>query len=70
MKNNKPYCGWFITQATTQKKKIKVVFENNTIIFNSFNECDRYLNMWRGYTSTIVTRKITLLKDKYRYEII
>lgn len=70
MKNNKPYCGWLITQETTQKKKIKVIFDNNTIIFNSFNECDRYLNMWRGYTSTMVTRKITLLKDKYRYEII
>lgn len=71
MKNNRPYKGWIVSQDTTQKKKIKVFFsDNNVKIFNSFGECDRELNMWRGYTSTMVTRKINLLKDKYQYEII
>ena len=71
MKNNRTYKGWTIYQKTTQKKQIKVFFSNNDVkIFNSFSECDRALDMWRGYTSTMVTRKINLLKDKYRYEII
>lgn len=34
-----------ISQETTQKKKILVHFENEDKIFNSFNECDRALNM-------------------------
>lgn len=71
MKTNKPYKGWMVSQQTTQKKKIKVFFsETETKIYDSFNECDRNLDMWRGYTSTMVTRNINLLKDKYHYEII
>ena len=70
LKNNIPYKGWIISQKTTQKKKILVHFENEDKIFNSFNECDRALNMWRGYTSTMYTRKNDKLLDKYKYELI
>lgn len=52
-----------------QKKKIKLFIGNNEIIFNSYGECDRYLNMWRGFTSTqVVNNKKLILK--YKYEII
>ena len=70
LKNNVSYKGWMISQETTQKKKILVHFENEDKIFNSFNECDRALNMWRGYTSTMYTRKNDKLLDKYKYELI
>lgn len=54
-----------IVKLTNQSKKIKA----NDIIFNSFNECDRYFNMWRGYTSTCIKFN-NLLLDKYTYELI
>lgn len=60
--------GWSIERLKTQKKKIKVKFETGDVTFNSFGECDRYLNMWRGYTSTKTLRD-ELLMDKYEYEI-
>lgn len=69
-KKNKKYKGYTIIKETSQKKKIKVFFESEFKIFNSFNECDRALNMWRGYTSTMYTRNVMLLKDKYKYEVI
>ena len=35
-----------VSQQTTQKKKIKVFFsETETKIYDSFNECDRNLDM-------------------------
>lgn len=64
------YKGYTIEVLSVQKKKIKVYFEDGPKIFNSFNECDRALNMWRGYTSTMFTRKNERLLDKYKYEII
>ena len=59
-----------IIKENTQKKKILVHFDDNDKIFESFNECDKALNMWRGYTSTVYTRKNDKLLDKYKYEII
>lgn len=69
-KYNKLYRGYKITKLNTQKKKIVVKVEDEEIKFNSFNECDRFFNMWRGYTSTQVTRKNNLLLDKYKYIIV
>ena len=60
--------GWQVEKLKSQKKRIKVKFETGDITFNSFGECDRYLNMWRGYTSTKTLRD-ELLMDKYEYEI-
>ena len=70
VKYNKTWHGYTIVKETSQKKRIKVFFDGSEIIYNSFNECDRALNMWRGYTSTMYTRGIKVLKDKYKYEII
>jgi hypothetical protein len=58
-----------VLKTKNQKKKIKLFIENIEIIFNSFGECDKYLKMWRGYTSTMVVRKENFLKD-YKYKII
>lgn len=58
-----------ITILKTQKKKIKVYFKNKTVIFNSFNSCDRYLKRWRGYTSTSILNN-RLLLEKYKYKIL
>lgn len=58
-----------IEKLKSQKKKIKLYLENEEKIFNSYNECDRFLNRWRGYTSTqIVNNKNVILK--YKYELI
>ena len=68
---NKTYRGYKIEKLSKQAKTIKLYYENNEIkIFNSFNECDRFLNMWRGYTSEQYNRKKTVLKDKYKFEVL
>ena len=51
-------------------KKILVHFEDHDETYKSFNQCDKALDMWRGYTSTMYTRGIKVLKDKYKYEVI
>ena len=61
--------GWHIEKLKPQKKSIKVKIENKEETFNSYGECDRYFNMWRGYTSTKTLRG-ELLMDKYEYEIL
>lgn len=59
-----------VEKIKSQKKKVKLFLENeNDIIFNSYSECDKFLQMWRGYTSTqIVNNKSVILN--YKYEII
>lgn len=71
-KLNKLYKGYHIEKIKSQQKKIELLDENNNIIItlNSFNECDKFLNMWRGYTSTQYIRNIKILKDKYRYNVL
>lgn len=60
-----------IDKLSTQSKKIKVFIDNQEILFNSYNECDKYFNMWRGYTSTLLKSKNNkLIIDKYSYELI
>jgi group I intron endonuclease len=59
--------GWNIEKLKSQKKKIELILENETKLFSSFGECDRFLNMWRGYTSTcIVNKKDKILNYKYK----
>lgn len=60
---------WTITKLKKQSKTINVYMETEILSFKSFGECDRYFNMWRGYTSTIILRN-ALIIDKYKYEII
>ena len=62
---------WRIEKLSTQKKKIKVYLEDKVIIFNSYSDCDKYFNMWRGYTSELTKRKSKqLIKEKYKFEIL
>ncbi len=62
---------WKIEKLTEQKKKIKVFLDNEEIIFNSYSECDKYFNMWRGYTSELTKKKSKQLKkEKYEFEIL
>lgn len=70
VKNGIKWHGFDIVRETTQMKKILVHFEDKDEIFDSFNKCDKALDMWRGYTSTIYNRGIKVLKDKYKYEVI
>ena len=60
---------YIVIKLKSQKKKIKVFFEKEILTFNSFNDCDKYLNKWRGHTSTMTLRK-EILCEKYMYEII
>lgn len=67
---NKSREGWKIELIKTQKKKIELILDNNlSKIFNSFNECDKFLNMWRGYTSTQITNNKSVVL-KYKYNLI
>jgi len=43
--------GYSLEVLRTQKKKIKLYHPDGEKIFNSFGECDRYVDMWRGATS-------------------
>lgn len=62
---------WKIEKLSTQKKKIKVFLENEEKIFDSYSDCDKYFNMWRGYTSELTKKKSNqLIKGKYNFEIL
>lgn len=68
-KKGKPYKGYTIIKKTTQKKSLVVYTENGNLTFKSFGECDRFFNMWKGYTSTQYTRN-RLILDKYHFDVI
>lgn len=68
---NHKWKGWNIIKLSSQKKKIKVFLENKEIIFDSYSECDKYFNMWKGYTSNLVNKSDnSLLIDKYTFQIL
>lgn len=69
-KNKTLWRGYTIIKETSQKKQIIVHFGDHDEMYDSFNKCDKALNMWRGYTSTMYTRKNDKLLDKYKYEVI
>lgn len=55
-----------IIKEKAQMKQITLLLENENITFKSYGECDKFLNMWRGYTSTqIVNNKNVVLNYKY-----
>lgn len=58
---------WKNYKITKLSKQSKTIIVDN-IEFNSFAECDRYFNMWRGYTSQCVKRK-ELILDVYDYYV-
>lgn len=58
-----------VVKLKSQKKKIKLFNEHEVLSFNSFSECDSFFNMWRGYTSTLVTRGENKIKNYY-YQVL
>lgn len=70
-KKYKKWKNWNIEKLSEQKKKIKVYLDDSSIIFNSYSECDKYFDMWRGYTSELLSKKNrNLIINKYDYELI
>ena len=70
-KNRGQWKKWKIEKLSTQTKKIKVFIDSEEIVFNSYSECDKYFNMWRGYTSELTNRKSKqLIINKYEWELI
>lgn len=43
---------WIITKLKKQAKSIYLFINNEWIEFQSYEKCDKFLNKWRGYTST------------------
>jgi len=58
-----------ITRLKSQKKSIKLYSSDEEIILHSFGECDRFLNMWKGFTSTKILQKSDKLLE-YKYELL
>ena len=58
---NSEYKKYKIEVLKTQKKGVKLLVNNVWIEFSSFEKCDRFLNRWRGYTSTKSLKKVTIL---------
>lgn len=57
-----------VEKIKSQKKQIALIKNDFKQIFNSFGECDKFLDMWRGYTSTQVVKKRKTILD-YNYII-
>ena len=65
-KRHHKYKDWEITKLSSQKKSIRIFKDSEILEFNSYNECDRYFNMWRGYTSELIHKKDdSKFLDKY-----
>lgn len=58
-----------IEKLKSQKKSIKITKNKESFIFKSFGECDKYLKMWRGYTSTCIVNNRNVILD-YKYELL
>lgn len=52
---------WKIDKLKTQAKTISLFVNNNWILFESFEKCDKFLNKWRGYTSTQYLKNVTMI---------
>lgn len=44
--------GWSITKLKKQAKTIYLLVDDDWMEFSSYEKCDKFLNKWRGYTST------------------
>jgi group I intron endonuclease len=58
---NTQYNNWYVEVIKTQKKTVKLIVNEEIIKFNSFNDCDKFLNKWRGYTSTQSLKNVKVL---------
>lgn len=61
---------WKIIKLTQQRKCIEILINNVWVHFNSYGECDKYFDMWRGYTSELVHKKEKILfLNKYQFKL-
>lgn len=60
---NKEYDGYKITVLKTQKKSVSLLIEKEWVTFTSYEKCDKFLNKWRGFTSTQSLRKAETLNE-------
>lgn len=67
--NGKREHSFVFKKLNTQFKKIKIFKENQIEMFNCFSDCDKFLNMWRGFTSTQIVNKKKQILD-WDYEVI
>lgn len=61
--------GWKVEKLKSQSKAIRIFNNSESKEFSSFAKCDKYLNMWRGYTSTCIVNKKDTILD-YKYELL
>lgn len=57
------YRGWKIEFLKSQKKKIALLVDNKWKEFQSFAQCDKFLDKWRGFTSSKIVLGETTLND-------
>lgn len=48
---------WFIEKLRKQSKSIYLFIDNDWVEFTSYEKCDKFLNKWRGFTSTKMLKK-------------
>lgn len=59
---------WKIEKLRKQAKTIYLFVNNSWLEFSSFEKCDKFLNKWRGYTSTKMLRNCVEI-DGYKVKI-
>lgn len=58
---NKQLGNHFIHLLQTQKKSVSLLVNDQWIEFQSFEKCDKFLDKWRGYTSTKSLKNVSML---------
>ena len=62
-KHGKIYKGYNIDVLKTQRKSVLLLINDEWLTFNSFEKCDKFLNKWRGFTSTQYLKNAKKLCD-------
>jgi len=67
--NNRVYKNiWKIELLQKQAKSISLLVNNEWLSFSSYEKCDKFLNKWRGYTSTKMLKGCSEI-DNYKVKI-
>lgn len=59
---NKQYKHYYIEVVKTQKKSVELFIDNKWVKFESYEKCDKFLNKWRGFTSTKSLKNVNELE--------
>lgn len=63
--DNGKYKDYTVTKLNNQKKKVKVIKNNECFIFDSSSEGDKFLNKWRGCVSNAIKNNKGFIGDIY-----